>query len=424
MKTFPRRAAAIATAATTVFGTLAGLSPAIASTFGQKEVEQNRFVAVAAPRGTTAHQLLVVEQVSDARPCWSETGASPVQVDPLLVNFDFTGICGRSTDSNGYSIRMAGQDLGLQYSLRVVNRSGDLVLVGAPNDRTRAELEIGRANGSTPNFAKINLNPGWRFTKRTFGDRTLGHVYLTYDGAPPAAGTPSTGTPSTGTPSTGTPSTGTPSTGTPSTGTPSTGTPARFRDTASDIYAREIEEAVAMGFIAGFAEDNTFRPQVSLTREQLVSIVLEGLVKLPNANLSLPTQANARPFRDVDTTRWSAAKIQFAQANNIVSGYSDGTFRPTQPVTRAELMAVLRRAAEYGRTLRGQNPELQPQQSATTFSDTGSHWAAGLISQMSSYCSVATPVNERGTAFSPNNASQRNYAAAATLRMLNCVKGQ
>lgn len=393
-----RRVAVMATAATAALGTLAGLSPAISATFGQREVDQSKFIAIAAPRGGgTAHQLLVVEQVSNTRPCWSESGSAPVVVDPLLVNFDFTGICGRSTDSNGYSIRMGGQDLGLQYSLRVVNRNGDLVLVGTPNNRSAEELVIGRANGFTSNFAKINLDPGWKFTKRTYNDSVLGHVYLTYDGAPPDTGEPGDGSQEPTTPS--------------------------FRDIANDIYADEIEDAVALGFIAGFAEDNTFRPQASLTREQLVSMVLEALDRLPETNLNVPTQASGSPFRDVASNRWSAAKIQFAQANNIVSGYQDGTFRPSQPVTRAELMAVLRRAAEYGKTLQGESAVLEADGQEVNFSDTNGHWASTLIRQMSSYCRVASPLNERGNAFYPNNPALRNYAAAATLRMLNCVKG-
>jgi hypothetical protein len=41
---------------------------------------------------------------------------------------------------------------------------------------------------------------------------------------------------------------------------------------------------------------------------------------------------------------------------------------------------------------------------------------------MSAYCGVASPLNETGNAFSPNLAARRNYAAAATLRMLNCIR--
>ncbi|HHP7246263.1 MAG TPA: S-layer homology domain-containing protein, partial [Elainellaceae cyanobacterium] len=135
-----------------------------------------------------------------------------------------------------------------------------------------------------------------------------------------------------------------------------------------------------------------------------------------------PTQVSDRPYSDVDTNRWSAAKIQFARENNIVSGYQDGRFRPTQPVTRAELMAVMRRAAEYGKSIQNLDTTLWPQQDAFDFADTQNHWAAPVIDQMSSYCGVASPLNEVGRSFKPDESAKRNYAAAATLRMLNCVK--
>ena len=153
-------------------------------------------------------------------------------------------------------------------------------------------------------------------------------------------------------------------------------------------------------------------------------MVLESLDRLPDVDLNVSTRATSNPYPDVSASRWSAAKIQFARDNNIVSGYEDGTFRPSQPVTRAELMAVLRRAAEYGKSISGSDTTLWPQHDAFEFTDVESHWAFRTIEQMSSYCSVASPLNEVGSRFYPNNAALRNYAAAATLRMLNCVKGE
>ncbi|MEM7773585.1 MAG: DUF3747 domain-containing protein [Cyanobacteria bacterium P01_A01_bin.37] len=394
-----RRLGIIATASATALGAVATLSPAFAAIFGETEVDQTKFVAVAAPFGEASHKLLILEQISDSRACWDEFGATPTQVDPLLVNFDFTGICGRSTDSNGYSIRVDDEDLALRYSLRVAEKEGDLVLIGAPNDSSDPELEIGRANGITNGFAKINLNNGWEFSKRTYNGTPLGHVYLSFDSTIPGIGQPNDGGPD------------------------SPGTSFSFPDIEADVYAQEIESAVAMGFVAGFYEDNTFRPLESLTREQLVSMVLESLDRLPNADLNVSAQVASNPYPDVRADRWSAAKIQFARDNNIVSGYQDGTFRPNQPVTRAELTAVLKRAAEYGQSIRGEDPTLWPQQDAFEFSDIENHWAARTITQMSSYCSAASPLNEVGTNFYPNNAALRNYAAAATLRMLNCVSG-
>ncbi|MCT7986664.1 DUF3747 domain-containing protein [Laspinema sp. A4] len=398
------KTAAIATA------TLSALTlgtQAIASVFGQQSVDQSRFIAVAQSfSGGVAPPLLIIEQVSNSRECWSESGSNPVRVDPLLVNFDFTGICGRSTDSNGYSIRVGGEDIGLQYTLRIVQRNGNLVLLGV-NTFERREMEIGRTNGIANGFNKIVLNPGWQFAKRTYNGQTLGHVYLANTQSLTALAKPigSSGT-----------------TSPPPVVTTPPPVNVSFADTRSDIYAQEIEQAVALGFVSGFREDNTFRPQVALTREQLVSMVIESLKNVPGANINIPTTASSRPYFDVEASRWSAPKIQWARDNNIISGYQDQSFRPAQTVTRAEMMAVLRRAAEYGNTLRGRGTNLTATRTPTNFSDTQNHWAASLISDMSSYCQVASPLNESGTQFFPNSPTLRNYAAAATVRMVNCVR--
>lgn len=390
-------------------GFLPSLSPVQAVEFDQQDVDQTRFVVVAAPRsGGTAHNLLILEQITNVRECWSESGSAPIVVDPLLLTFDFTGICGRSLDSNGYSIRLNGEDAAFEYSPRIVRRNGELILVGTPGNRREPELEIGRAGGETNEFAKIQLNPGWRLTRRTLEGRTVGHLYLTYEGDLAATFSPEDGAPRPPRP-------------------PEIALP--FPDIRGDIYAQEIALAVELGFVAGYAEDNTFRPQQPVTREQLVSMVLDGLRKLESSNpnapaISIPQAVSTAPYRDVPADRWSAAKIQVARDLNIVSGYQDGTFRPAQNVTRAEMMAILRRAAEYGQNMRNAGTELRSTVAAKSFSDIGGHWAESLITQMSSYCGVASPVNERGTAFAPNTEALRNYATAATLRMLSCARGQ
>ena len=389
---------------------LGSMRPGTAQTFNQQELANpSRLIAVASPVGSGgSHQLLLIEQITDKRPCWAESGANPTIVNPLLLTFDFTGICGRSLDSNGYSIRMAGQDLGFDYSLSIIRTANDMVLVGRnPLRRRDPVVEIGRTNGITNDFAKITLNPGWRFTRRTYQGQVLGHFYLTNDrtlaevgGSAPVPSNPPT----------------TPTKPTTPT-TPSTA----FADITNDIYRNEIQQAVARGFVGGFP-DNTFRPLEPLTREQLVSLVLEGLQKLPSGSYPLPSQVTQNPYLDVPLNRWSAAKIQFARDAQIVSGYPDGTFRPTQAVTRAELMAVLRNVAIYGQLLQQKGSTLVPRQAPLNFTDIAGHWSQSTVIEMSSYCQVATPVNEQGELFLPNTAAQRNYSAAATLRVLQCLE--
>lgn len=172
---------------------------AFAATFEQQEVEQSRYVAIARPLATGYFRLIVLNQITDARPCWSETGANPTRIEPLLNTFDFTGICGRGTDSNGYSIRVEGRDLGMNFSLQLEPRGDEIWLVGRENGSApnAPYMLIGRTNGiGTDGLYRIYLQPGWRFTRRAFEGKTLGHIYFTNDsmtaalnqrGVPPTA---------------------------------------------------------------------------------------------------------------------------------------------------------------------------------------------------------------------------------------------
>ncbi|MCM1983552.1 DUF3747 domain-containing protein [Lyngbya confervoides] len=157
-----------------------------AAEFGQTEVEQSRFIAVAVPRSNNFYSLTILEQISDQRPCWQERGSRPTLIDPLLLKFNFAGICGRSADSNGYSIRRNGQDLGLDYRLTLQRRNNEVVLLGVPQ-RGGSSLELGHTQGLSDSLMKINLRPGWKFAKRNYQGKTLGHIYLAQEG--PAIGT-------------------------------------------------------------------------------------------------------------------------------------------------------------------------------------------------------------------------------------------
>lgn len=166
--------------------------PAKASIFGNVEVNTDRFVVVASPFGINQqhYQLLIIEQLSNSRPCWRESGSNPVTIEPLLLNFDFTGICNRSTDGNNYSIRIGSEDLGSRYLLSLMRQGNELLLVGSSlREPNTPPIAIGRTGGIGRGYHKIILDPGWRLTRRTYQGRVLGHLYLTGDpavvGAPP-----------------------------------------------------------------------------------------------------------------------------------------------------------------------------------------------------------------------------------------------
>jgi hypothetical protein len=165
--------------------------------FGAGEVDPSRFLLVAAPIGTSGerYQLNIYEQLKPTRPCFSVGEGKPAAVNPLLSTFDFTGICGRFIDANGYSLRIGGSDLATSYRLSVIKGGGDVLLVARPTkSAAQGELVVARAGGMATGFLKLELEPGWRLKRRQFGGRSLGHVYVYNDswpgssetGAPPA----------------------------------------------------------------------------------------------------------------------------------------------------------------------------------------------------------------------------------------------
>ncbi|MEM0979771.1 MAG: DUF3747 domain-containing protein [Cyanobacteria bacterium P01_H01_bin.58] len=376
--------------------------------FNNREVDQTRFLTVAAPGSTLVpHSLYLIEQRSDARPCFDVAGAEPGEVTPLWTTFDFTqgNVCGRSSDSNGYSIRVDNADLGSNYRLQIRESDGELVLMGV--SRNSPSILIGRTGGiSRTGFTEIELEPGWRVTQRMYQGSALGHFYYTNDAT--LAELTSDGGVAINPPTTN------------PTPTPVPEEPVPFPDVRGDIYATEIARAVEIGFVAGF-QDGTFKPRNPVTREQAVSMVFEAIQEFLPEGQQIPTvTVTSAPFPDVPTNRWSAEKIATLKQVGIISGDQTGTFRPTATVTRAELIAMLRRAAESYRSYTGLSTDLEPTQEVTTFSDTSTHWANDVISTMSGYCGVATAYNEQGTAFRPNSEALRNYTAAAIERLFDC----
>ena len=397
----------LATLATVTLSSLIPVNlPVKASTFSETALDQSKVIAVARPYGEGKYDLLVIEQIPEKRDCWAENGSNPTLIDPLLLNFDFTGICRRSTDSNGYSIRLDGNDLGLDYLLRVVPRGGELVLVGTPRSAGYSEIVLGSTKGMAQGFMKINLYPGWQFTKRTYQEKVLGHFYFSGSQAAIAAGGDIPDTP-------------------PATSaSPSQRTSqANFSDISNNIYQSQISKGVEMGLASGF-DDNTFRPDQPVTREQLISMAVDAIGTVYKVDLDATPERDVVPFKDVESSRWSAKKIKWAQWNFLNIGNPNNTLQPSEPISRAELMDTMRRMAIHLKNRLDLPRELQQTQEAMAFSDTSGSWAKTVITQMSGYCGVATPMNERGTAFRPDEKATRDYTVAAMVRVLECVEAE
>ena len=180
-----------------------------------------------------------------------------------------------------------------------------------------------------------------------------------------------------------------------------------FTDVGSDYWAYEdIKQAVYSGLLAGTAT-NTFSPETSLTRGMLVTILerLQGDDEKASGTSS---------FSDVKADAYYADAVAWAEENNLIAGYTDGTFKPNKAITREEFMTILFRYA------------------LTKQYDTGIENTEGLMSY-SDEASVSDYSEEamlwavdhqylRGTAantLSPQGAITRAQATAILMRFLN-----
>ncbi len=57
-------------------------------------------------------------------------------------------------------------------------------------------------------------------------------------------------------------------------------------------------------------------------------------------------EGGTSPFPDVPAGHWAAEVVSFAAEEGWVSGYLDGTFRPDAPVSRAEAVKILNHALD------------------------------------------------------------------------------
>ena len=140
-----------------------------------------------------------------------------------------------------------------------------------------------------------------------------------------------------------------------------------YSSTFSDVpkgywAANYIGYMQQFGIVTGYT-DGSFRPNAPVTRAEFAAIA-SRFEKLTQGSKS---------FTDVPNTYWAARYINFAATRGWVTGYSDGTFKPENPITRAEVAAVtcrlLERSADQN-YIRSHLNELR------TFSDmTESHWA-------------------------------------------------
>ncbi len=129
-----------------------------------------------------------------------------------------------------------------------------------------------------------------------------------------------------------------------------------------EVPLAELEKLDHFAYIIGYPEGD-IRPLNNITREEVAMIFYRLLTdESRDAFLS-----DVNPFPDVEGDRWSNRAISTLFNAGIISGYPDGTFRPSAPISRAEFATI---AAKFDNLDLGMPSE---------FTDIVGHWAEEYI---------------------------------------------
>ena len=135
-----------------------------------------------------------------------------------------------------------------------------------------------------------------------------------------------------------------------------------FTDDEDQNYDEAIAVISEIGVVDGY-EDGSFKPQGTLTRGAAAKIIC-NLILGPTTAGEL--HADTAPYKDVPTSNAFSGYIAYCAKEKIISGYADGTFRPSAGLTGYAFMKMLLGALGYD---------------AENESYTGANWSINVAKQ-------------------------------------------
>lgn len=155
---------------------------------------------------------------------------------------------------------------------------------------------------------------------------------------------------------------------------------------------KPIDYVLSHNYMAGVT-DTAFVPDGVITRAMVVQVLY--------AMDGKPTPGAAATFEDVPSGRWFTNAVSWAANNQIVSGYSKTSFKPEDPVTRQQLVAIVFRYAQYKRYDSSASGIITGFSDAVSLSDYAvvpMKWAIGHKVLTGNYVNGSRILDPRGTA--------------------------
>ena len=172
------------------------------------------------------------------------------------------------------------------------------------------------------------------------------------------------------------------------------------RPPVSDHIKSILETEEHIKYIQGYS-DGTVKPDANITRGEVASIFWK-LIKSEEKNSPIMIDE----FSVVNGDEWYAKAVYYLASIDVISGYEDGIFRPTQSITRAEFAAIASRFDEL---------DLEKTSPFADVSD--DHWAHSYIV---SACVKGWINGYPGGLFLPNN----NITRGETVTIVNYMIGR
>ncbi|WP_338553167.1 S-layer homology domain-containing protein [Paenibacillus sp. KS-LC4] len=113
--------------------------------------------------------------------------------------------------------------------------------------------------------------------------------------------------------------------------------PASFKDVEKHWSKNDVNDLGSRLIMKGVSS-NEFAPNASITRAEFTATLLRAL------GIHKASGSPSVSFSDVKAGSWYENEVKLAVSNKLISGYSDGTFRPNGLITREEAMIILNRA--------------------------------------------------------------------------------
>ena len=170
-----------------------------------------------------------------------------------------------------------------------------------------------------------------------------------------------------------------------------------FADDSDIDYKAAVDVISELGVVDGYSDD-TFRPDGLLTRGAAAKIIC-NLILGPTTASAL--SASTAPLKDVPTTNVFAGYITYCAQQGIISGYGDGTFRPTGTLSGNAFMKMLLGALGYSSSIEHY---------------TGANWQVNVIKQAS-----GIGLDDGNDSFVGSNPVTRGEAALYAYNMLQAT---